>query len=73
MPKRIFSGVFVIAVLTKDFDFEVVSQKGSHVKLCDGPHTTIIPLHKELAPGTLSSVLRLAHISKEDFVRACEK
>ena len=75
MPKRrkIFSGVFVISVLIKYFDFEVVSQKGSHVKLRCGSRVTIVPLHKELAPGTLGGVLRLAGIEKEEFLRAMEK
>lgn len=75
MPKRrkVFSGTFVISVLIKSFDFEVVSQKGSHVKLRCVNTVTIVPLHKELAPGTLSGILRLAKIEREDFLRATEK
>ena len=68
---RIFSGAGIISVLAKHFDFSVVSQKGSHVKLkhVDG-RVTIVPLHKELAPGTLASVLRLARIDRSDFLDA---
>ena len=75
MPKRkrVFSGAFVISVLIKSFDFEVVSQKGSHVKLRCDSNVTIVPLHKELAPGTFSGVLRLAKVEKEDFLKATEK
>jgi len=75
MPKRrrVFSGAFVVSVLVKKFDFGVVSQKGSHIKLRCGSCVTVVPLHKELAPGTLSGVLRLAKIEKEDFLRAIEK
>jgi predicted RNA binding protein YcfA (HicA-like mRNA interferase family) len=29
--------------------------------------TTIVPLHKELAPGTLKGVLKLAQIEEKDF------
>jgi predicted RNA binding protein YcfA (HicA-like mRNA interferase family) len=29
--------------------------------------TTIVPLHKELAPGTLKGVLNLAQIEEKDF------
>ena len=71
--KTVFSGVFVISILVKHFGFAVVSQKGSHVKLRGGLRgikTTIVPLHKELAPGTLGNVLMLAGIDKPEFLRA---
>jgi predicted RNA binding protein YcfA (HicA-like mRNA interferase family) len=65
------SGRRVIKILCRDFGFYVVSQKGSHVKLRKRtPHeeiTTIVPLHKELAPGTLKGVLKLAQVDEEDF------
>lgn len=48
--------------------FVQVSQKGSHVKARhpDG-RVTIIPMHRELATGTLRSILRQAGLSVEDF------
>jgi len=56
MPK-ILSARKVIKVLCREFGFYFVSQKGSQIKLrkkINGQEiTTIIPLHKELAPGTL--------------------
>lgn len=72
--RKIFSGAFVISVLAKHFDFAVVSQKGSHVKLkSPGGRVTIVPLHKELAPGTLASILDLAGINRKRFLDALDK
>jgi len=72
MPK-VFSGKEVIKILCREFGFYFVSQKGSHVKLrkrADGQEiTTIVPLHKELAMGTLKGVLDLAQVDEEDFKR----
>jgi predicted RNA binding protein YcfA (HicA-like mRNA interferase family) len=40
--------------------FSVVTTRGSHCKVRnkDSGHTAIIPLHRELATGTLASILR---------------
>jgi len=68
---KIFSGKRVTKILCREFGFYFTSQKGSHVKLLKKAHggeiTTIIPLHKELAPGTLRGVLELAEVDEEDF------
>jgi len=65
------SGKQVIKILCQKFGFYFVSQKGSHVKLrkrvFEKDITTIVPLHKELAPGTLKGVLNLAQIREKDF------
>jgi predicted RNA binding protein YcfA (HicA-like mRNA interferase family) len=65
------SAKIVIKILCKEFGFYFVSQKGSHVKLKKAADkeeiTTIIPLHKELSPGTLKGVLDLAKIEEKDF------
>lgn len=70
MPKS-FSGKKVIKSLCGEFGFYFVSQKGSHVKLRKklGPRivTAIVPLHKELAAGTLSGVLKLAEVDEKEF------
>ncbi len=47
------------------FGFEVVATRGSHAKLrrelADGARQVLtIPLHRELAPGTLHAVFRQA-------------
>ena len=51
--------------------FSLASQKGSHVKfikqLEQGTLTTIVPQHREIAVGTLRSILRQAGISPEQF------
>jgi predicted RNA binding protein YcfA (HicA-like mRNA interferase family) len=52
--------------------FEIVTQKGSHVKFIrrdtDGIRTAIVPAHREVAVGTLRSILRQAGITPEDFM-----
>ena len=53
--------------------FEVVSQRGSHIKLKKpiegGELVVIVPDHRELAEGTLASVVRQARLSREEFER----
>ncbi len=70
MPKTL-SGKKVIKILCREFGFFLVSQKGSHVKLrkrIKGQEiTTVVPLHRELAPGTLKGVLDLAQVNEKDF------
>ena len=64
----VVSGAQVAAALTKG-GFERVSQRGSHVKLrrADG-RIMIVPLHRELAIGTLRSVIRQSGLSVEEFL-----
>ncbi len=74
MPKlRVLSGKEVVKILSK-FGFEVVSQKGSHVKLRrilpDGTKQTLtVPLHDELDKGTLKAIIRQAsrYIPEEEL------
>ena len=51
--------------------FEEVSQKGSHIKFAkssdEGTRTTIVPRHREITIGTLTSILRQTGISAEEF------
>ena len=63
----VVGGADVIAALTKA-GFVQVSQRGSHVKLRREGRTVIVPLHRELAPGTLRSVLRQAGLTTAEFV-----
>jgi len=71
---KTFSGREVIRILTRSFGFFFVSQKGSHVKLRKKLNgkviTTIVPVHRELASGTLRGVLELAEITEEEFRKA---
>jgi predicted RNA binding protein YcfA (HicA-like mRNA interferase family) len=49
--------------------FEEVSRKGSHVKLRnESGRTVIVPDHRELARGTLASILRQAGIAVDEFL-----
>ena len=49
--------------------FLPVSQRGSHVKLrhADG-RTVIVPMHREVAVGTLRSILRQGGLTVEQFI-----
>jgi predicted RNA binding protein YcfA (HicA-like mRNA interferase family) len=68
---RRVSGQETIAAL-KHLGFVEVRQKGSHVVLKKRTPTEtvgcVVPLHKELAIGTLKGVLRQAKISPEEFL-----
>lgn len=64
----------MVKVLIREFGFSFVSQKGSHAKLRKKVRgktiTTIVPMHRELAHGTLLGVLELAEIEEEEFKKA---
>jgi len=68
----ILSGEELVKILIKQ-GFKKVGRKGSHVRLkkkCDGKVLiTVVPLHKELARGTLLAILRQTEIEKEEFVK----
>ena len=65
------SGNALVKFLEKQ-GFEVARQKGSHVSLRkatpEKTYFTVVPLHKTLAVGTLSGILRQCGISHEDFM-----
>ena len=52
--------------------FVALRQKGSHVSLekrAGGQYwRTIVPLHREIRPGTLSDILNQTGLSKEDLL-----
>jgi len=54
--------------------FQKIRQKGSHVVMkkvtSDGEIGCVVPLHKELAVGTLLGILKQARISVDLFVDA---
>ena len=73
MPKLpIVSGKEVIKALSK-IGFEHVRTKGSHAilnKQTDkGKITVPVPLHKEVAKGTLKSIMNQAELRLEDFLK----
>jgi predicted RNA binding protein YcfA (HicA-like mRNA interferase family) len=63
----VVSGSEVVRVLERA-RFVRIGQRGSHVKLrSKAGGTVIVPLHRELARGTLASILRQAGLSTEEF------
>lgn len=73
MPPKLprLSGEETIRVL-EHLGFTRVRQRGSHVilkkQIPDGELTCVVPLHKELAIGTLRGVLRQANVTPEEFL-----
>ncbi len=73
MPPKLprISGEDAIRVLRK-LGFVRVRQRGSHVvlrrQLSGEEATCVVPLHHELAVGTLRSVLRQAKVTPEEFI-----
>jgi predicted RNA binding protein YcfA (HicA-like mRNA interferase family) len=68
----VVSGREIVGVLTK-IGFAIVGRKGSHVRLKRrrGGQVliVIVPMHGELAKGTLKSILRQANLTTEDLLR----
>jgi len=72
LPKlRNISGEETVKILCNKFGFQITGQSGSHVRLSrmtpDGKIGTVVPMHPELKPGTLKSVLRLAKVDADEF------
>ena len=65
------SGREVVTVFEK-IGWNVARQRGSHIILVkDGQVATLsIPDHKEVAKGTIRSLIRLARLTVEEFVTA---
>ncbi len=58
----------VIKALEK-VGFRFVSQKGSHMKYSNGQNVVIIPNHSEVAKGTLKSILSMARLELDIFLK----
>lgn len=71
----VVSGIELLKLLTS-LGYEVVRQKGSHVQLRKttdaGDHKITVPLHDEVAKGTLGDILSKVSIwcgiSKDDLI-----
>lgn len=73
MPKLpVLSGKELIHILIR-FGFEELRQKGSHVSLQKITESktfkTVVPLHKELAKGTLRDILNQCGLTKDDLIK----
>ena len=66
-PLPVVGGADAIDALV-DAGFVRAGQRGSHVKLRKAHLTVIVPLHRELAPGTLRSIIRQSELSVEEFL-----
>jgi len=58
----------IIKALEK-FVFEYVSQKCRNMKYSKGENVVIIPNHSEVAKGTLKSILTMANVSLDEFLK----
>jgi len=72
MPKLpVISGKELIRALKKA-GFVEVRHRGSHVSLqkitAEKNFKTVVPLHKELAKGTLLDILQQAGLSKDELI-----
>lgn len=77
MPKlRRISGEDAIRALER-LGFVPVRQRGSHVVLKkqtpEGAVGCVVPLHRELAIGTLRGILRQARVTPEEFLAQLEE
>lgn len=68
----VLSGEELIRALKKA-GFQVVRQKGSHVSLQKENHKTVVPVHNELAKGTLLGILKQCSLSRDDLENLLEK
>jgi len=69
---RRVSGKATITALER-LGFKRIRQRGSHVILkketTEGVIGCVVPLHRELAIGTLRGILRQAKLTTEEFVK----
>jgi predicted RNA binding protein YcfA (HicA-like mRNA interferase family) len=71
MPKfPRLSGAEIIKILLK-IGFHQARQRGSHVVMKKitpaGAVGCVVPMHKEVATGTLNGILKQAHLTFEEF------
>jgi predicted RNA binding protein YcfA (HicA-like mRNA interferase family) len=67
VPKLpVLSGEELVRALEKG-GFCRVQHRGSHVSLEKGLQRTVVPLHEELAKGTLLGILKQCNLTREDL------
>jgi len=72
MPKPpLVSGKETVKALQR-LGFVFIRQKGSHAILrretADGARGCVVPMHREIQPGTLRGILKQAGIDVQDFM-----
>ena len=70
-PLPVLSGREVARTFER-LGWELARQKGSHIILVKGGHsaTLSVPNHREVARGTLRSLIRTAGLTPEEFMDA---
>jgi len=70
MPSKypVLSSHEVVKILEEN-GFICVAQKGSHKKMKNKCNTVIIPMHSEIAKGTLKSIINQSGLRLEDFLK----
>ena len=70
MPSKypVLTSIEVVKRLEQN-GFRKVSQKGSHCKLSNGKQVCIVPMHDEIAKGTLKSILVQANLTLDEFMK----
>lgn len=63
------SGNDIVKIFQK-MGFAVARQKGSHLVLRKGNRGCVVPMHKEVAVGTLKNAIKQAGINPEEFINA---
>ncbi|MCD6217093.1 type II toxin-antitoxin system HicA family toxin [bacterium] len=75
MPKLpVISGSDAVKAFERG-GWRVDRQRGSHVIMLKSGNiaSLSIPMHRELAPGTLRAIIRTAGLSVDDFVKILRK
>ena len=68
MPKLpLVSGTEASKALQR-LGFVFLRQRGSHAILRRGERGCVVPMHREIDPGTLRGVLKQADVSPEEFI-----
>ncbi|AKB32035.1 hypothetical protein MSSIH_1345 [Methanosarcina siciliae HI350] len=72
MPKLPTPSVLEVIKALNNQGFQVISQKGSHIKMKkkapDKTFVVIIPDHPEIPAGTLKSIIRQAGMTDDEFI-----
>ena len=75
MKLPIVSGDKILKALNK-IGFILTMQSGSHMILCkklEQKMTVVVPKHKELAKGTLLSIISQSGLGREEFLKLLKK
>jgi predicted RNA binding protein YcfA (HicA-like mRNA interferase family) len=72
-PTPVLSGAEVVRAFER-FGWRVVRQRGSHIILIKGGEVVSlsVPNHREVARGTLRSLIRSANLTVDQFLAALE-